>query len=1168
MRKAIIPNIAEFFRVPGRFLRSAQLERDFDDPSALDGYVLTPPMADAFQRLKDGLRPGSGHRAWRITGDYGVGKSSFALALAHVLGGMRGGPMARLAGELGWHVGRSDRPTLRPVLVTGSRTSIVPALAHGIAQSVERWRALDQNKDGREAGRLIKFAHAVADSGSAADLEKLIEQVRAYAARTHAGVLLVVDEMGKLLEYAAQHPDREDVFVLQTVAEAAARSGERPLLFLGLLHQGFGAYAERLPSALRHEWDKVAGRFEELVFDQPLAHTAALVSGAIGIDQCRLPQGVRNVARDVARATAASGWLGGATAAAATLDAEQLYPLHPTLLPVLVRFFARFGQHERSLFGFLLSSEPFALQAFAARPVAPEAWYTLADFYDYVRAAFGHRLAGASYRSQWLRIAASIDAVAELEPREIAVLKAVAVLNLLDADDLLPTERAIRASFVGTGTSDVGGVLARLAERGLLFGRGQAGAYRLWPTSSVSLDMALAEATRALGPVETVASGLDQYLDREPILARRHYVERGTLRYFEIRYAHSAALSTALATPIEGDGAIVVALVDTEAERAAIVDLALAEPYTSHDNVVVCVTTPLLSLAPELHDVRCWTWVAANTPALAEDSYAAAEVERQLSAARRALSVRLVEAVGLRTGSAPGQLLFRRGKQLGPMDGRGISRLLSSICDKLFEDAPRIKNELLNRNALSSAAAGARMRLIGGIFEASDQPLFGMDPLKSPPEKSMYLSVLKKGLVHVEENGRYRLVEPTEKADPLNLRPAISKIIDVVTAAQGGRVAVLQLLDVIRRPQYGVRNGVALLLLAIVLRTRAHELAIYENGTFLHRFGPPDFLRLTKAPASFEIQHCSVEGVRADVFQELAAAFAEPPVGRRPDVLDVVRTLCQFAARLPEYTRRTSILGRQTLAVRDVLLSAREPGPLLFRELPQALDMPPFALNEPADPARVRAFVEVLREALDELRAAYHELIGRTIRGVASAVGNTGEALDRTRLAQRAASVSLVAREPRLRTFALRLRDPGLSDEAWAEALGSFIVAKPPKQWSSADEARFVEEVGALAELFHRVEAAAFSRGGSTVPVKEAVRVSLTRADGVERVRVVLPETGEAEPPEDLVRAAAARLPRSRALRLQILSRLLWEELAVSDDRAERDETTDAAAASHLERKR
>ena len=460
------------------------------------------------------------------------------------------------------------------------------------------------------------------------------------------------------------------------------------------------------------------------------------------------------------------------------------------------------------------------------------------------------------------------------------------------------------------------------------------------------------------------------------------------------------------------------------------------------------------------------------------------------------------------------------------------------------------------------------MRLIEGMFEASDQPLLGIDPSKSPPEKSMYLSVLQKGAVHVEESGRYRLVEPAEKLDDLNLRPAILEMVGVVTAAQGGRVPVLQLLDAIRRPPYGVRNGVALLLLAIVLRTRAHELAVYENGTFLHRFGPADFLRLTKAPGSFEIQHCSVAGVRADVFQELAAAFAEPPLGRRPDILDVVRTLCQFAGRLPEYTRRTSVLGSQTLAVREALLSAREPGPLLFKELPRALDMAPFAPGEPADRVRVQRFVSGLREAIDDLRAAYQELIGRIIRRVASAVGNAGETLDRARLAQRAASVSLVAREPRLRTFALRLRDPGLSDEAWAEALASFVVAKPPKQWSSADEARFADEVGALAELFHRVEATAFGHGGSTAPATEAVRVSLTRADGVERVRVVQPESSGAEPPEDLVRAASARLPQSRALRLQILSRLLWEELEAADGQPELEDTSGTVAASHLGRTR
>jgi hypothetical protein len=213
----------------------------------------------------------------------------------------------------------------------------------------------------------------------------LIDDIRDHAAADGAGLLLIVDELGKFLEYAAQHPDREDVFVLQRIAELAARSADRPFLVLALRHQGFQAYAERLPSAVKHEWEKVAGRFDEIVFNQPLAHAAALVVGSLNIDTAGLPVPVRAAAQIVSAEAEGTGWLNGAGANA--IDASTLYPLHPAVIPVLIRFFARFGQNERWLFVFLLSSKPFGLQAFASRSPGPDVWYGLAEFYDYVRAA-------------------------------------------------------------------------------------------------------------------------------------------------------------------------------------------------------------------------------------------------------------------------------------------------------------------------------------------------------------------------------------------------------------------------------------------------------------------------------------------------------------------------------------------------------------------------------------------------------------------------------------------------------------------------------------------------------------------------------------------------------------------------------------------------------------
>ena len=111
------PAIANFFRVPTRFLRSVQLERDFRDVAALEQYVVTPHMAEAFRRIADGLRANSGLRAWRITGDYGVGKSSFALALAHLFQDRSPYAVSRIADAMGWPNVDFEPPALIPLLV-------------------------------------------------------------------------------------------------------------------------------------------------------------------------------------------------------------------------------------------------------------------------------------------------------------------------------------------------------------------------------------------------------------------------------------------------------------------------------------------------------------------------------------------------------------------------------------------------------------------------------------------------------------------------------------------------------------------------------------------------------------------------------------------------------------------------------------------------------------------------------------------------------------------------------------------------------------------------------------------------------------------------------------------------------------------------------------------
>lgn len=1144
------PSIRSLFRLPERYFRSVHLERDFDNPTSLYNYVTTPTVVEQFCRLLEGLRQGSGHRAWRITGDYGTGKSAFALVLAHLLRDPSAPTIESIRQTLEQEskLDVLDSARMVPVLVTGAREPMVPAIARAVIRTIERMHG--RQRATRTVKILQKQATSVASYQDGSHLLDLLDRLVEFGTENgFSGVLLVLDELGKFLEYAAMYPDNEDVYVLQRLAELAVRSNDEPLMVVGLLHQGFHAYSESLPSATRLEWEKVGGRFDEITFDQPMAHVSALVENALNVDQELAPADVAAAAQYIRATSSDVGWSGTSGSPVPPL---ALYPIHPTLLPVMVRFFARFGQHERSILSFLLSSEPFGLQSFAERPASGDTWYRLCEFYDYIRSVFGHRLAGASYRSHWLRISETIDRMTDIDPLELSLLKSVAVLNLLDADDMLADEKSLESALVTSkATEELSLAVANLKSQGVLFDRGAAGGYCLWPGTSINLESAFESAKRVIGPVDRVSEHLRPYLDQKSVVARRHYIETGTLRHFEVRYADPTNLRDIVDPPTDADGLVVVALCDSRDVHQFAREEVKTDEIASRPELVTVVPAPLHGIAAEVQDAISWQWVADNTPELASDPYAVAEVVRQVESSRRKLLRTLDSMFGFQ-GENPNEVeWYHKGERLeSPNKGR-LSSVLSKICDDLYPKAPLIQNELLNRHTLSSAASAARLRLIDRLFTAADQPLLGMETGKAPPEKSMYLSVLHAGNVHREESGRFVLAEPPAEEDPLWLRPAMMQILNLLKQDNGRRVAVTAILDALKRRPYGVREGLAPLLLAIITAAHAHEIAVYENGTFLPQLDSPGFLRLIKQPATFELQLSRIVGIRAELLARLAGEFAcERHSEREYELLDVIRTLSTFAAQLPEYTRRIPTLPEPAKSVRDALFSAREPATLIFKTLPVACGFDPFLEDGPSNAEEGRLFVNLLQEATESLRATYPQLLKRIRHQIAFGLKDGTFRPERTQVAQRASLVSSVAREPRLQAFARCLADRTLSDESWAERVGSFVVSKPPARWTAADEIKALNEIDVLAAQFCRFEATIFE-GDDSEPLVNAFRLGLTNGDGTELAKVVRVRQKDEAAVQELAAKVEEVLAEANDLQLAAISKALWRILG-NDDQVER----------------
>jgi len=1133
--------ISNLLKINPRFLRSVNLERDFGDAMALDGYVATPETHRYLQRIGRSMRAQSGERAWRITGDFGSGKSSFALVLANLFS-QSARDLPKNIKSLREEFQVPHIPKLLPILVTGAREPIANAVLRGLLTSIKRVI------DGRKKLNCKQAASEYLEAGKLDD-RRVVEILEAASSELkdnspYQGILLIIDELGKSLEYASLNPEKQDIYFLQLLAEASCRSQNAPIYTIGLLHQGFAEYAEKLTNTAQMEWAKVAERFSEITFSQPLAQVATLISSAISLhdDGATLWGWKQRASQDMSQAVELGMYGPNPGKSNLTKIASSLYPLHATVIPVLTRFFRRFGQNERSLFSFLLSSEPCALQDFAEGEAGPDNVFRLSDFYDYAANNFAHRLSGQSFRSHWNHIDARIRS-AETESDSIQMLlKTIGILNVISSAELHPTADVLHLCL--GSKADLQNNLRDLCKRGIIFNRGRAG-YSLWPHASVNLEQRFEEACEKVGRASKIASVVRERLDSRPVVARRHYIQTGNLRHFDVRFLTFSEFKreSPLLNPTHpADGVLAILLCESNSERLSAIELAASFDETQ-SRVLVAISAPLEVLSGFALQLERWQWVERNTPELKDDRFAAEEVSRQMAAASQSLESKLRELVGFRGESyaASGNQItwFYKGaeqKQVGR--DKKLQQFLSDLCDRIFSNAPKVSNELVNRHAISGAAAGARQRLFKLMLENAALVDLGMPEDKAPPEKSLYLSILKKGLVHVKAKKDWSIAFPQSglETDPLQLSPALVAIVAHLESVSDRRVPLTELYALLRK-DFGVRDGLIPILLLIVYIVHETEIALFEDKAFQPEVEEFLMMRLARRPETFEFQLCRITGVRKNIITQLAGVLGGSPTDSS-HLLSIVRPLYLFVAGLPDYAKNTDQLSKETIALRKAIDAAREPADLVFRALPEAMNI--RIKDKGVDD--VNQLASRLAISVAELRYCFTELQKRMSAQICEAFTFKGT-LDELRCstAGSAETVLVGLGDPEFRAFCLKWMDCETPEAEWLESLGSLLTRLPPSRWKDRDELVFRERINALSGQFNRVLATCFDRNGALPDT--AIRLAITPRSGVERDMVLNLNPAQVRETDVFIAKIKQQLPADQKILLAALSKMLWDTL-------------------------
>lgn len=1144
----------EIFGIQRRFLRSVNLERDGENPDSLEGYVLTPRTLDLTERVLRAFVEPHRTRAWTLTGVYGTGKSSFANFVSAIFAGdwspAREVSRALLrdqqeSGEIRKLSKRIPQRGLVRAVVTGRREPLAQTVVRALARGSEQFWSHRRGRNPPVVTQLLQLSKEIAE-GKQVDVN-VASLTREVAEASGTGVLLILDELGKILEYAAHTGGKEDLFLLQELAEQPAGENDAPILVIGLLHQAFSEYGHLLSAAEQAEWGKIQGRFEDIPFSEPADQMLRIMGRAIALSD-------RAAHHAIAEGVGQS-WAGHLQRAVLdpyirevlTIDRiAGVLPLHPISALVLPTLCTRYGQNERSLFTFLSSGEPNSLTRFLEENAVEDGearglpLLRLPTIYDYfVDVA---RLSSISrvQMTRWSEIHTIVGDAKGLPGDYLEVLKTIGTLNLVSSTGPLRASRELVLLALVDAPWDTAdwerwaAILDDLVDQRVITYRHQIDEYRLWQGSDFDIDGAIQE------QIELERQPLAQLLRKSaalpPIVAQRHSYQTGTLRYFERQYADEATPITGIESSKDGSDGVIIYWVGAQAPAKI--------PELTHDGLplVLLQTAALQPLRSAALELAALLAVEHSNQALQSDAVARREIKKRIGVAREVLERALRDAFDdpeQRSTYFLGTTAFIR----------NFNGALSTAFDEVFQQAPVLWNEIINRRQLTSQGAKAQRELIAALLTRWDEPRLGIEG--SGPDYSIYSSVLQASGIHRENDGRWE-IGPPQDTEIVALRSTWDAIEEFCLSAIEEARPLNELYGLLAAPPFGVKEGIIPILLAAVLVYHDEDVSVYQEGSFLPVLSPAHFELLVKRPQLFAVKHFDLAGVKLDEYRRVLDQVGETTTDRlggirNETLLNVVRPLIQFAVSLPTVTKNTRDLSPEGIKVRQALLTSREPDDLMFRALPGACGYEPFVPGEAEGRVRRKEFLGSLAQAIKELRTHYERLLGECQALMHQGFGIRSD-LEHMRddLRIRAQYLRGSVIEPRLKSFVLAAANAEDSDREWLESVVMIIADRPADTWTDDDVMSFELHVSEMSRRFANLEVLQKEIAASPKEGFDVRRITLTSSNGDETRRVLWVDRDA----EDQVRRKVDELleqlqgPGSQireAVLLQLIDRILGD---------------------------
>jgi hypothetical protein len=940
-----------------------------------------------------------GIHSFNIIGSYGTGKSAFLLALSKHLRGEET-YFTPVNGQF------NGCKQFSFINVVGQNSSFVKSLA-------EEFKTQDDSKS----------------------ILKAIAKRYKERKTEDECLVLVIDEFGKFLEYAAKHEPEEELYLIQQIAEYAS---DKNLLFLTTLHQNVDAYSVGLSETQRKEWEKVKGRLKELSFNEPLDQLLFLAANYLEQEKERVKISSKTIGKLV-KLIQEKRVFGGFKTFSIKL-AQKLSPFDPLAALGLTVALQRYGQNERSLFTFLQAEEQYGILSF--EPSERQPFYATDQLYDYLTYNYFSILT-SKYNPdffKWSILRNSLTRVeVELSERvEDAkmLVKTIGLLNILGSEGgKIDAELIEEYASTCLGITKAGALIEQLEKKNIVRYQRFRDRYKLFEGTDFDIENAVEEARKKVDRIANVAVELSSYSTLDYVPAKSVSYKKGTPRFFKY------VISNDPITKFESETSEIDGLVNLffDDDQESIFD-------TSGEPILYASFAEREFIVDSLREIKALEVVLKE---VAGDQVAKRELlelkTNQVAELKSLLNERLF-------GEGQSVLWYYDGEEKNIKSRRDFNQVLSRIVEDVYPYTPVYHNELMNKTSVSSSIHTAKKKYIEALIENWPKHNLGFDDKRMPPEKTIYFSLLKNTGMHFEATPASAAFQPPTDESFKQLWEQSQAFLDSTKVAKR---SLPEFIEILRSKPYGLKDGFIEFWLITFLFMERENFALFYDGVYLPRIASETAQLFMREAKRFEVKKFNIDGVRLDLYNQYRALTQQGDEGgiTAGGFQATARPFLMFLKQIPKYSQQTKRLSHDAIAFRKAVSKAKELEKTFFEDLPAAFGMTLKKLSESKE--ELKGFVDRLNSSIAELRTAYDNLLDR-VEGAFIEVwgleeGTTFEQYQ-AKLHEKYAPLEEPLLMPRQKALFKRVMSQLPDRDSWMNSLVQALISKTLKEISDEEE--------------------------------------------------------------------------------------------------------------------